>query len=57
MGSTVLQQEIKQIASHIQQLKDQKCAEENRSPGKGVHVSLEDFQVDERCSKRRKIDQ
>ena len=57
MQITVLQQEIKQIASNIQQLKEQKYAGEKRWPGKGVHVSIEDFQVDGRCSKRRKIDQ
>jgi len=57
MDITVLQQEINQIATDMQQLKDQKYAKENRRPEKGVHVSLEDYQVHERCWKQRKLDQ
>ena len=33
-----------------------KYAGEKRWPGKNVNVSLEDFQVYERCSKRRKVE-
>jgi hypothetical protein len=33
-----------------------KYAGEKRWPGKNVNVCLEDFQVYERCSKRRKVE-